>query len=117
MSGPRRPSLRDYILPGALGGFVPGLLLGGLAGAGLAWGSGAALSWMRQLSFPTGIQIHLMPCGNRTEVLENLRDGWYWVVVVAGLALGLLGVLMGSLTGLLVWAARSALETPVESEP
>lgn len=98
------------MLPGALGGLVPGLFLGGLAGAGLAWAAGAALAWMRQLSYTTGIQIQLMPFGNRTEVLQNLTGGWYWVILVAALALGLLGGVIGLLIGLLVWALRRALE-------
>lgn len=114
-----RPTLSSYLAPGALGGFVPGVFVGGLVGAGISWGAGAALQWMRQLSFTTGIQIQLMPFGDRTAVLETLGDGWYWVIVAAALTLGLLGALLGSFTALILWSLRRTLEVEVEakSEP
>jgi hypothetical protein len=106
--------LLPAIVTGAWAGFVPGLFIGGIAGTLITLGAGAALEWMRELSFTTGIQQQLLPFGDRIGLLQTLQDGWWIVIPVAALAVGLFSALIGVLTGALVAATFGSVLRRVE---
>jgi hypothetical protein len=102
------------MVAGAWTGFVPGLFIGAAAGTLLTFGAGAALEWVRELSFTTGIQQQLLPFGDRIGLLQTLQDGWWIVIPVAALAVGLFSALIGLLTGALLAASFGSILRGVE---
>lgn len=96
--------VRRLIGIGAIAGFVPGFVLGCLFGGLVAWGASAAVNWMQQVSFTTGMQVALMPFGNRVSMLQSIHDNWFIVVPVVGVGMGLLTATIGALTAAIVAA-------------
>lgn len=94
--------LRRVLAVGAVCGFVPGFVMGCLVGAFASWMAGAAVDWMHQVSFSTGVQVQLMPFGDRVGALQTVRDTWYLVIPAVGAALGLFVAMIGALTAALV---------------
>lgn len=97
-------SLRSAMFAGAIGGFVFGFFAGGIFGALGSWFAGAIVDWQAQLGFSLGITQQLLPLGDQVASLQTVADRWYLVVPGAGLAVGLLGALMGTLAAGF-WAA------------
>jgi hypothetical protein len=95
----RRLPAGPLVLTGAVTGFVGGLFAGCLMGALLAWLAGAVLDWHRQLSFTLGVTEELLPLGEQVGLLQTVRDYWWLVVPLVGLAFGLINGLIGSLAG------------------
>lgn len=94
--------VRRVLLVGAVCGFVPGFVVGCMVGGLLSWAAGAAVGWMHQVSFSTGMQVDLMPFGNRVSTLQGVRDGWFLAVPLVGLGIGLVTAAIGALTAGLV---------------
>jgi hypothetical protein len=105
----RSVPLMPAVVTGAWSGFVPGLFIGGAVGAVASFAAGAAVEWMRELSFTTGIQEQLLPFGDRIGALQTLQDDWFFVIPLAGIAVGLLGAIIGALTGAVVSASYGSL--------
>lgn len=103
---------------GAVAGFVPGLFVGCLLGALISWAAGVVLDWQRQLGFTLGVTQQLLPFGDQVPVLEQLVDSWPVVITSAGLILGLLCALIGTLASGAVAALlnRSLIGVPLEVE-
>jgi hypothetical protein len=90
-------SLRFALASGAVVGFVVGLFVGSVLGALASWVAGALLDWQRQLSFTLGVTEELLPLGEQQGVLQALQSGWWIVVPVCGLIVGVLSALAGAL--------------------
>lgn len=99
-----RLSIKSAMFASAIAGFVFGLFAGTTLGALISWFAGALVDWQAQLGFSLGITQQLLPLGDQIHSLETVADLWYLVIPGTGLAVGLLGALMGSLAGGL-WAA------------
>jgi hypothetical protein len=95
----RRLPLAPLMLAGTITGFVSGFFVGCVLGALLTWFSGAVLDWHRQLGFTLGVTEDLLPLGDQVGLLQSLRDLWWLVVPVTGMAIGLLNALIGLLAG------------------
>ncbi len=93
----RLVSLRFALASGAVVGFVVGLFVGSVLGALASWLAGALLDWQRQLSFTLGVTEELLPLGEQQGVLQALQSGWWIVVPVCGLIVGVLSALAGAL--------------------
>jgi NhaP-type Na+/H+ or K+/H+ antiporter len=110
--GMRLLPVRAYLIRAAVVSMVLGLFVGSLLGILITWLAGAAIRWMRQLSFTTGVDIELLPFGDRFATLELLRDRWYLVIPISALAFALLGTLVGVLAGALLSAIDHWLGPP-----
>lgn len=99
-----RLSIRSAMFAGAILGFVFGLFAGATLGALISWVAGQIVDWQAQLGYSLGVTQQLLPLGDQTQSLESVADLWFVVIPVVGLALGLLGALIGMLAGGL-WAA------------
>ena len=95
----RRLPLAPMMLAGTITGFVGGFFVGCVLGALLTWFSGAVLDWHRQLGFTLGVTEDLLPLGDQVGLLQSIRDLWWLVVPVTGVAIGLLNALIGLLAG------------------
>jgi len=95
----RRLPLWPLLAAGVVTGFVSGFFVGCVLGALAAWFSGAVLDWHRQLGFTLGVTEALLPLGDQVGLLQTVRDLWWLVVPVTGLALGLLNAVVGMLAG------------------
>jgi hypothetical protein len=91
--------LAPMMLAGIITGFVGGFFVGCVLGALLTWFSGAVLDWHRQLGFTLGVTEDLLPLGDQVGLLQSIRDLWWLVVPVTGVAIGLLNALIGLLAG------------------
>lgn len=98
-----RLSIRSAMFAGAITGFVFGLFLGSTLGALLSWFAGALVDWQAQLGYSLGVAQQLLPLGGQVNTLESLSDEWFLVIPAAGLVLGMVCALIGSLAGGL-WA-------------
>lgn len=112
----RSVPLEPALVTGAWSGFVPGLFIGGALGAVASFAAGGVVEWMRELSFTTGIQEQLLPFGDRIGELQTVQDAWFIVIPVAAVALGLVGALIGAMTGALVSVTYGSLLREVEIE-
>ena len=114
-------SLRFALATGAVVGFVVGLFVGSLLGAVASWFAGALLDWQRQLSFTLGVTEELLPLGEQQGLLQSLQSGWWIVVPVSGLAVGVLSGLAGALGSALMAALFNRFgkgtEVTVEAGP
>ncbi len=99
-----RLSIRSAMFAGAITGFVFGLFAGATLGALISWFAGAIVDWQAQLGFSLGVTQQLLPLGDQVRSLESVADRWFLVIPGVGLAVGLLGALIGLLAGGL-WAA------------
>jgi hypothetical protein len=99
-----RLSIRSAMFAGAITGFVFGLFAGAAVGAIASWFAGAIIEWQSQLGYSLGIAQQLLPLGDQIKYLETISDNWYLVIPAVGLAVGILGGLMGLLAGGL-WAS------------
>ena len=107
-------SLGAAAASGATTGFVIGLVLGSLLGAAISWIAGALVRWFVEASYTMGVNVQLLPFGDRADVLVGLRDDWLLVIPACGLGVGLIAALIGALSGLLNTAlARVLLRLPV----
>jgi hypothetical protein len=95
----RRLPVWPLMTAGTVTGFVGGFFIGCVLGALLAWFSGAVLDWHRQLGFTLGVTEALLPLGDQIGLLETINDFWWLVVPAAGLAVGLLNAVVGTLAG------------------
>lgn len=95
----RRLPLWPMAAGGGVTGFVAGLFFGCLLGALLTWFAGAVLDWHRQLGFTLGVTEQLLPLGEQIGLLQAVSDGWWFVIPLTGLAVGLLAGLIGLLAG------------------
>jgi hypothetical protein len=95
----RRLPLAPLMAAGAVTGFVGGFFVGCVLGALLAWFSGAVIDWHRQLGFTLGVTEDLLPLGEQIGVLQTVRDLWWLVIPLAGVAIGALNGLIGLLAG------------------
>ena len=107
-------SVRSVLLTGAWAGLVPGLFVGALLGGAVSWLAGATLAWMDQLSYTTGIDVQLLPFGDRFATLQALQADWFLTVPVSSLAVGLFAALIGVLTAAVVSASYGSLLTRLE---
>jgi len=98
-----RLSIRSAMFAGAITGFVFGLFGGATLGALISWFAGAIVDWQAQLGFSLGVTQKLLPLGDQVHSLESVADRWFLVIPGVGLAVGLLGALIGLLAGGL-WA-------------
>jgi hypothetical protein len=98
-----RLSIRSAMFAGAISGFVFGLFLGATLGALLSWFAGAIVDWQAQLGYSLGVTQQLLPLGDQVSSLETLSDQWFLVIPAAGLVLGVVCAVIGSLAGGL-WA-------------
>jgi len=98
-----RLSIRSAMFAGAITGFVFGLFGGATLGALISWFAGAIVDWQAQLGFSLGVTQQLLPLGDQVHSLESVADRWFLVIPGVGLAVGLLGALIGLLAGGL-WA-------------
>jgi hypothetical protein len=98
-----RLSMRSAMFAGAISGFVLGLFLGATLGALLSWFAGAIVDWQAQLSYSLGVTQQLLPLGDQANSLESLSDQWFLVIPAAGVILGVVCAVIGSLAGGL-WA-------------
>ena len=98
-----RLSIRSAMFAGAITGFVFGLFSGATLGALVSWFAGALADWQAQLGFSLGVTQQLLPLGDQVHSLESVADRWFLVIPGVGLAVGLLGALIGLLAGGL-WA-------------
>jgi hypothetical protein len=57
------------------------------------------LDWHRQLGFTLGVTEDLLPLGEQIGVLQSVRDLWWLVIPLTGVAVGTLGALIGLLAG------------------
>src|SRR2546430_15843349 len=94
-----RLSIRSAMCAGAITGFVFGLFAGATLGALISWFAGAIVDWQAQLGFSLGVTQQLLPLGDQVRSLESLADRWFLVIPGVGLAVGLLGALIGLLAG------------------
>lgn len=99
-----RLSIRSAMFAGAITGFVFGLFAGVTLGALISWFAGAIVDWQAQLGFSLGVTQQLLPLGDQVRSLELVADRWFLVIPGVGLAVGMLGALIGLLAGGL-WAA------------
>src|SRR2546428_11930457 len=99
-----RLSIRSAMFAGAITGFVFGLFAGATLGALISWFAGAIVDWQAQLGFSLGVTQQLLPLGDQVRSLELVADRWFLVIPGVGLAVGMLGALIGLLAGGL-WAA------------
>src|SRR2546428_8982917 len=99
-----RLSIRSAMFAGAITGFVFGLFAGATLGALISWFAGAIVDWQAQLGFSLGVTQQLLPLGDQVRSLELVADRWFLVIHGVGLAVGMLGALIGLLAGGL-WAA------------
>src|SRR2546425_1076100 len=63
-----------------------------------------SVDWQAQLGFSLGVTQQLLPLGDQVRSLELVADRWFLVIPGVGLAVGMLGALIGLLAGGL-WAA------------
>ena len=98
-----RLSIRSAMFAGAITGFVFGLFSGATLGALVSWFAGAIVDWQAQLGYSLGVTQQLLPLGDQVKSLETVADRWFLVIPAIGLALGVLGALIGVLAGGL-WA-------------
>src|SRR5207253_3275490 len=103
-----RLSIRSAMFAGAITGFVFGLFAGATLGALISWFAGAIVDWQAQLGFSLGVTQQLLPLGDQVRSLELVADRWFLVMPGVGLAVGMLGALVGLLAGAL-WAAVVAM--------
>jgi hypothetical protein len=100
----RTLSVRGAAVAGAVVGFAGGLFAGSLVGAALSWLAGAALEWQAHLAFQLGVTEDLLPLGQQVGLLQGMRDTWWLVVPLTGLAFAVPSGLAGGL-GLALLAA------------
>src|SRR2546430_11879030 len=94
-----RLSIRSAMFAGAITGFVFGLFAGATLGALISWFAGAIVDWQAQLGFSLGVTQQLLPLGDQVRSLELVADRWFLVIPGVGLAVGMLGALIGLLAG------------------
>jgi hypothetical protein len=104
--------VRAYLIRAAVVSMVLGLFVGSMLGILISWLAGATIQWLRQLSFTTGVDIELLPFGDRFATLALLRDRWFLVIPISALAMALLGSLVGVLAGVLLAAIDRWLGPP-----
>jgi hypothetical protein len=86
-------------------GLSLGVVAGALLGAAAVWFAGAMLDWQRDLAFTFGVARRLLPFGDQIGLLRDMQARWWLVIPAAGLAVGALGALVGSILGGILAAA------------
>jgi NhaP-type Na+/H+ or K+/H+ antiporter len=104
--------VRAYLIRAAVVSMVLGLFVGSMLGVVIVWLAGATIQWMRQLSFTTGVDLELLPFGDRFATLQVLRDRWFLVIPITALGMALLGSFVGILAGTLLAAIDRWLGPP-----
>lgn len=109
-----RGALRTFAVYGAMAGAAAGFFYGCLLGVAVVWLSAAAVEWMHQLAFTTGVDATLLPFGDRLGTFESVRDSWFAVIPVGGLALGAVNAIAGASSGAIVGALADRLSPDVQ---
>ena len=109
-----RLSIRSAMFAGAISGFVFGLFIGATLGALFSWLAGAIVEWQAQLGYSLGVTQQLLPLGDQLNSLQSLSDMWYFVIPGAGVMLGIVCSVIGSLAGGLWAALVNAGVLPIE---
>lgn len=98
-------SVRASVGAGSWVGLSLGVVAGALLGAAAVWFAGAMLDWQRDLAFTFGVARRLLPFGDQIGFLRDMQARWWLVIPAAGLAVGALGALVGSILGGILAAA------------